>query len=106
MTEKLSLLLFQLRGARQPDSVPQAIYCFLISKHEEDALKNCILIGGDTDTIGCMCGAISEAYYANEYLSKFEDEYLYWMVDPNVVDLLRRFYGLFGFKKFIKQTNN
>lgn len=53
-----------------------------------------------------MCGAISEAYYANEYLSKFEDEYLYWMVDPNVVGLLRRFYVLFGFKKFIKQTNN
>lgn len=69
-------------------------------------LKNCILIGGDTDTIGCMCGAISEAYYANEYLSKFEDEYLYWMVDPKVVDLLRRFYGLFGFKKFMKQANN
>lgn len=53
-----------------------------------------------------MCGAISEAYYANEYLPKFEDEYLYWMVDPNVVDLLRCFYGLFGFKKFMKQANN
>lgn len=53
-----------------------------------------------------MCGAISEAYYANEYLSKFEDEYLYWMVDPDVVDLLRCFYGLFGFKKFMKQANN
>ncbi len=53
-----------------------------------------------------MGGAISEAYYAKEYLSKFEDEYLYWMVAPDVVDLLRRFYGLFGFKKFMKQVNN
>ena len=51
-----------------------------------------------------MCGPISEAYYANEYLSKFEDVYLYWMVDPDVVDLLRRFYGLFAFKKFMKQA--
>lgn len=44
-------------------SVPQAIYCFLISKSFSDALKTAVSIGGDSDTIADMTGAIAEAYY-------------------------------------------
>jgi len=44
-------------------SVPQAIFCFLMSKGFVDALRISVSIGGDTDTICCMCGAIAEAYY-------------------------------------------
>jgi len=44
-------------------SVPESIYCFLISDNFEDCLRKCIMIGGDTDTICCMAGGIAEAYY-------------------------------------------
>ena len=44
-------------------SVPEAIICFLESKDFEDAVRNAISIGGDSDTIACMAGGISEAYY-------------------------------------------
>ena len=45
------------------ESVPEAIYCFLESENFEDSIRKSISIGGDTDTIAAMCGAISEAYY-------------------------------------------
>lgn len=44
-------------------TVPQAIICFLESKDFEDAIRNAISIGGDSDTIGAMTGALAEAYY-------------------------------------------
>ena len=44
-------------------TVPQAIYCFLISSSFEDAVRTAISIGGDSDTLGAITGAISEAYY-------------------------------------------
>ena len=47
-------------------SVPEAIYCFLISDSFEDALRTAVSIGGDSDTIACITGAIAEAYYHNE----------------------------------------
>lgn len=43
--------------------VPQAIQCFLASKDFEDAIRNCISIGGDSDTIAAIGGSIAEAYY-------------------------------------------
>lgn len=44
-------------------TVPQAIFIFLISESFEDSIRNAISIGGDTDTIACMVGSVSEAYY-------------------------------------------
>ena len=44
-------------------SVPQAIYCFLISKDFEDCLRTTISIGGDCDTTSAISCAIAEAYY-------------------------------------------
>ena len=44
-------------------SVPQAIMAFLESADFEDAIRNAISIGGDSDTIACIVGSISEAYY-------------------------------------------
>lgn len=44
-------------------SVPQAIYCFLISSGFEDSIRKAISIGGDSDTIACITGSLSEAYY-------------------------------------------
>ena len=46
-------------------SIPQAIYCFLVSNSFEDAIRKSISIGGDSDTIACMTGSIAEAFYKN-----------------------------------------
>lgn len=45
------------------NTVPQAIYCFLISKDFEDCLRTSISIGGDSDTLAAISCAIAEAYY-------------------------------------------
>ncbi len=44
-------------------SVPQAITAFLESDNYEDAVRKAISIGGDSDTIACIAGGISQAYY-------------------------------------------
>lgn len=45
------------------NTVPQAIYCFLISESFEDCLRTSISIGGDSDTLCAISYAIAEAYY-------------------------------------------
>lgn len=44
-------------------SVPEAITCFLESESFEDAIRNAVSLGGDTDTQAAMAGAMAEAYY-------------------------------------------
>jgi type I restriction enzyme M protein len=45
------------------DTVPQALQAFFESKNFEDAIRNAISIGGDSDTIAAITGGIAEAYY-------------------------------------------
>lgn len=44
-------------------TVPESIIAFLDSKDYEDALRLCISLGGDADTMGAITGAIAGAYY-------------------------------------------
>mgnify|MGYP000789186341 FL=1 len=44
-------------------SVPQAITAFLESTDFEDAIRNAISIGGDSDTIAAITGSMAEAAY-------------------------------------------
>jgi ADP-ribosyl-[dinitrogen reductase] hydrolase len=44
-------------------SVPEAIIAFLESEDFEDALRLAISLGGDSDTIACMAGAVAHAHY-------------------------------------------
>lgn len=44
-------------------SVPQALECFLEGESFRDVIRNCISIGGDSDTIAAIAGGIAEAYY-------------------------------------------
>jgi ADP-ribosylglycohydrolase len=44
-------------------SVPEALTAFLDSTDFESAVRLAISIGGDSDTIACMAGALSQAYY-------------------------------------------
>ncbi len=54
-------------GVESHNSVPTAIYCFLRNwSIFEDAVLYAVSLGGDTDTIGAMTGAISGAYHGVE----------------------------------------
>lgn len=44
-------------------TVPESIIAFLDSNDYEDALRLCISLGGDADTMGAITGAIAGAYY-------------------------------------------
>ncbi len=44
-------------------TVPQAIICFHESNGFEDAIRNAVSIGGDSDTIACITGGLAEAFY-------------------------------------------
>nr|VFJ46139.1 MAG: ADP-ribosylglycohydrolase [Candidatus Kentron sp. DK] len=44
-------------------TVPQAITAFLESVGYEDAIRNAISLGGDSDTLACITGGIAEAFY-------------------------------------------
>ncbi|MHC4600758.1 MAG: ADP-ribosylglycohydrolase family protein [Planctomycetota bacterium] len=45
------------------DSLECAIWAFLTGKGFEDALVRAVNLGGDTDTIGAICGALCGAWY-------------------------------------------
>jgi len=43
--------------------VPQAISCALHSTSFEDAIRNAVSLGGDSDTIAAIAGGIAEALH-------------------------------------------
>jgi len=49
------------------DTVPQAIVAFLEGESFEDVIRNAVSIGGDSDTIAAMAGAIAEGFYGAPY---------------------------------------
>ena len=60
-------------------TIPEAFECFLESESFESCLRNVMYIGGDTDTLGAIAGAIAEAFWgipvmfvptAKEYLTE------------------------------------
>lgn len=63
------------------ETVPEAFIAFYESINFEDAIRNAISIGGDSDTIGAICGSIAAMYYgvpnyiyndALEFLDKYQ----------------------------------
>ena len=44
-------------------TVPEAIIAFLDSESYEDAVRNAISLGGDSDTLACITGGIADAFY-------------------------------------------
>ena len=66
---RLNFSLDEIRDSYKFDvscqgSVPQALEAFFESTSFEDAIRNAISIGGDSDTIGAICGAVAGAYYS------------------------------------------
>lgn len=69
------------------DSVPQAIIAFLESTDFENAIRNAISIGGDSDTIAAITGSIAEAAYG---IPKEMKEKACAYLDESLKDVLRR----------------
>ena len=71
ITKNYYPLNFTLDGIRESyefnescqDTVPQALEAFFESKNFEDAIRNAISVGGDSDTLAAITGGIAEAYY-------------------------------------------
>ena len=68
-------------------SVPQAITAFLESTDFEDAIRNAISIGGDSDTIAAITGSIAEAAYG---IPDWIKQKAYSYLDEPLKDVLRR----------------
>ena len=73
------------------ETVPEAIIAFLESKDFEDAIRNAISLGGDSDTLACITGGIAEAFYGGvpEDIAKKALSYL----DSNMREVVEKFYG-------------
>lgn len=48
---------------KSQDTVPQALICALDATNFEDAIRNAISIGGDSDTIAAIAGGVAEAMF-------------------------------------------
>lgn len=80
-------------------SVPQAIVSFLESNGFEDAIRNAISLGGDSDTIAAITGSLAEAYYGiPEHISSRVIGYL----DDELFESVRNFYKII-YKNSIKE---
>ena len=71
------------------ETVPQAIIAFLESTDFEDAIRNAVSLGGDSDTLACITGSIAEAFYGG-VPRELENECLKRLT-PDIIDVLERF---------------
>ena len=69
-------------------SVPQALACFFEGEDFEDVIRNCISIGGDSDTIAAIAGGIAEAFFGvPEALRARADDFL----SPDLAEICAAF---------------
>ena len=69
------------------DTVPQAIVAFLESTDFEDAIRNAISLGGDSDTLAAITGSIAEAAYG---IPEWIKDKAYTYLDEPLKVVLRR----------------
>ena len=77
-------------------TVPYAVQAFLESEDFEDAIRNVISIGGDSDTLAAITGSVAEAYYGVS--SKIRD-CAYAFLDERLLEILTRFETLYPGKE-------
>ena len=90
----LDLDLVQLRQYYSFDetcqgTVPQALFTFLESNSFEESLRLAMYIGGDSDTLTCINGAIAEAYYRD--IPKHIYDEVIKRLDSNLRDVVIQF---------------
>lgn len=75
-------------------TVPEAIIAFLDANDYEDAIRNAISLGGDSDTLACITGAIAEAYYGRVAQSIFDKVRV--ILPGDLWGITERFCGKYG----------
>lgn len=73
-------------------TVPQAITAFLESTGFEDAIRNAISLGGDSDTLAAITGGIAEAAYG---VPKWIMDKAWTYLDEPLKEVCRRWHGEF-----------
>jgi ADP-ribosylglycohydrolase len=71
-------------------TVPEAITAFLESTDFEDAIRNAISLGGDSDTLACITGGMAEAFYG-QVPENIREQSLS-RLDDAMVDVVTQFY--------------
>ena len=65
------------KDASSQGTLPVALSAALHKNSFEKAIRSVVVLGGDTDTIACMCGALSECFHGVPYeISSKVMEYL------------------------------
>ena len=75
------------------ETVPQSIIAFLESTDFEDAIRNAISLGGDSDTLAAITGSIAEAAYG---IPDWIKDMAYSYLDEPLKDVLRRWKEFIG----------
>jgi len=70
-------------------SVPQAIRAFLEAEDFEDAIRNAISLGGDSDTQACITGGIAQAFYGG--VPPFIQDQVLRILDNRLRQITERF---------------
>jgi ADP-ribosylglycohydrolase len=70
-------------------SVPEAIIAFLESTDFEDAIRNAISIGGDSDTLACITGGVAQAFYGG--VPRVVREFVYAKLDEPMTRVVNQF---------------
>ena len=76
-------------------TVPQAITCALESVNFEDAVRNAISLGGDSDTLAAIAGPIAEALHGIPTIFKRQAENRYLADAPDILEVIRDMYRIF-----------
>ena len=97
----ISFTLDEIRDTYQfneicQDTVPQALEAFFESTGFEDAIRNAISIGGDSDTLAAITGSVAEAYYGVP--DKIRKR-AYTFLDGRLLGILTRFEALYPGKE-------
>ena len=74
------------------ETVPEAITCALESDNFEDAVRNAVSLGGDSDTLAAIAGSIAEAVHGipPDIRAFVEDAYL--VHHPDIHDVIKEMY--------------
>lgn len=75
-------------------TVPPAIIAFLESTSYEDAIRNAISLGGDSDTLACITGGIAGAYYGS--VPDFISEKITKILTKDLWEITEKFCTTYG----------
>ncbi len=70
-------------------ALAEAITAFLEAEDFEDAIRNAISLGGDSDTLACITGGVAEAFYGlpGDIVQKTVS-----LLDADLKEITARFY--------------